>query len=70
MTLPDYLSTLTPADRIAFRNRVVEVAGITRPAWFHWLAGRARPSQRHALLIHELSNGQVTLPDLRPEDYI
>lgn len=69
MTLPDYFSTLSAADQAAFRDRVIAAASITKPAWYHWLAGRARPSQRHALLIHKLSNNQVTLRDLRPGDY-
>lgn len=69
MTLTEYLSTLSPADRVAFRNQVVEATGITAPAYYHWLAGRARPSQRHAMTLVTLSGRALTLPDLRPEDY-
>jgi len=70
MTLPDHFSTLSAADRIAFRNQVIAATGITKPAWYHWLAGRARPSQRHAMILVTLSGHALTLPELRPEDYV
>lgn len=69
MNLNDYLSILSPADRVAFRDQVVKATGITKPAWYHWLAGRARPSQRHAMVLVALSGRALTLPELRPEDY-
>jgi DNA-binding transcriptional regulator YdaS (Cro superfamily) len=69
MTLSEFLLTLSPDERRAFRRQVLAVAQVRPAAWHQWTSQRTFPSPRNTQILCSLSQGRLTPQDLRPQDY-
>lgn len=63
--LREYLKTLTPTEQIAFASLCGTSIGYLRK----WMCVRTLLGEKICTAIEQITNGQVTRKDLRPDDW-
>lgn len=70
MTLLEYTQSLANGDRKRFRRQVLDTTQVRPAAWYQWLNQTTRPSPRNARIIEALSDGALSIYELRPHDFV
>lgn len=67
MTLDEYLGLVPRGTKMKFTKQIADKVGVSSETVRAWSTGIRRPRLEHAIEIEQLTEGKVSLDELRPD---